>query len=161
LGVEVPVTRACPEIYLSEEDKNPDYPRSLGLRKPYWVMMAGAKYDTTTKWWNPAFYEQVVDELDGRIDFVQCGNAQDWHPQLQGAVNMVGQTDIRGHTGVHPINPSRRRRAVSRYLRHALGRGRSDAQRQTPRLRRDRRGTRNAIPDPVSQPHFAASGGKT
>lgn len=95
LGVSIPVTTRHPEIYLSEEERTPDYPRSLGLRKPYWVVIAGAKYDTTTKWWNPASYQRVVDQLDGRIDFVQCGSADDWHPPVRGAVNMVGRTDIR------------------------------------------------------------------
>ena len=95
LGLPIPVTRATPEIYLAEEEKSPDYPRSLGLRRPYWVVMAGAKYDTTTKWWNPLFYQHVVDKLDGRVDFVQCGSLEDWHPPLQGAVNMVGRTDLR------------------------------------------------------------------
>jgi ADP-heptose:LPS heptosyltransferase len=95
LGVPVPVTKACPEIYLSDRERSPDYARSLGLRKPYWVVVAGAKYDTTTKWWNPRYYQQVVDQLDGKIDFVQCGGTDDWHSALSGAVNMVGKTDIR------------------------------------------------------------------
>ncbi len=95
LGVQIPVTRKSPEIYLSGEEKSPEFPRSLGLRKPYWVLIAGAKYDTTTKWWNPAYYQKVVDQLDGQIDFVQCGNSSDWHVPIRGAVNMVGQTDIR------------------------------------------------------------------
>jgi ADP-heptose:LPS heptosyltransferase len=95
LGVPVPVTKKCPEIFLSEEEKSSEFPRSLGLRKPYWILVAGSKYDTTTKWWNPAHYQSVVDELDGKIDFVQCGSSNDWHPPVRGTVNMVGKTDIR------------------------------------------------------------------
>ncbi|MGB2663104.1 MAG: glycosyltransferase family 9 protein [Candidatus Acidiferrum sp.] len=95
LGLSVPVTKAWPEVYLSEEEKDPEFPRSLGLRKPYWILVAGGKYDTTTKWWNPSHYQDVVDRLDGRIDFVQCGSSEDWHLPLRGAVNMVGKTDIR------------------------------------------------------------------
>lgn len=95
LGIAIPVTVPRPEIYLSAEDIDPSYPRSLGLKKPYWVVIAGGKYDTTTKWWDPQGYQEVVDELDGRIDFVQCGSSDDWHPRLRGAVNMVGRTDVR------------------------------------------------------------------
>lgn len=95
LGVHVPLTRACPVIYLNEDERDPHYPRSLGLSKPYWVVVAGAKYDTTTKWWNPRFYQAVVDELDGAVDFVQCGSSDDWHLPVAGAVNMVGNTGLR------------------------------------------------------------------
>jgi ADP-heptose:LPS heptosyltransferase len=95
LGVAIPVTRPLPEIYLAETEKNADPAKSLGLHKPYWVIVGGGKYDTTTKWWNPVYYQEVVDKLDGKIDFVQCGSSADWHPALRGAVNMVGKTDIR------------------------------------------------------------------
>src|SRR6516162_1775817 len=57
LGVEIKVTKKLPEVYLSEEEKDPGFLLSLGLRQPYWVVIAGAKYDTTTKWWNPAYYQ--------------------------------------------------------------------------------------------------------
>jgi len=95
LGISIPVTEARPEVYVSEEDRDSSYPRSLGLKKPYWVVIAGGKYDTTTKWWNPQSYQKVIDDLDGSIDFVQCGSSEDWHPSLRGAVNMVGRTDVR------------------------------------------------------------------
>ena len=95
LGIPVPVTRPIPQIYVSDEEKDPEFLISLGLEKPYWVIVGGAKYDTTTKWWNPVYYQEVVDELIGRVNFVQCGAASDWHLPLNGAVNMVGKTDIR------------------------------------------------------------------
>jgi ADP-heptose:LPS heptosyltransferase len=95
LGVEIKVTKKLPEVYLSEEEKDPGFLLSLGLRQPYWVVIAGAKYDTTTKWWNPAYYQEVVDRLGGKIQFVQCGNSGDWHKSLKNVVNMVGKTDIR------------------------------------------------------------------
>lgn len=94
LGIPVPVTTRKPEVFLSDEDKDPEFLISLGVQKPYWVVIAGAKYDTTTKWWNPAYYQEVVNQLEGRIDFVQCGSDQDWHLPLRGVVNMVGKTDI-------------------------------------------------------------------
>jgi ADP-heptose:LPS heptosyltransferase len=95
LGIPVPVTRPTPEIYLTEAEKDPEFVISLGLQQPYWLVIAGAKYDTTTKWWNPAYYQQVVDQLAGKIDFVQCGASCDWHQSLRGVVNMIGKTDIR------------------------------------------------------------------
>lgn len=95
LSVPIPVTKPLPEIYVNETERNANPEKSLRLRKPYWMIVAGAKYDTTTKWWNPSYYQQVVDELEGKIDFVQCGSSEDWHPPLRGAVNMVGKTSIR------------------------------------------------------------------
>jgi ADP-heptose:LPS heptosyltransferase len=95
LGICIPVTEARPEVYLNEEERKGDFLASLNLTRPYWVVIAGAKYDTTTKWWNPSYYQQVVDQLRTTIDFVQCGAASDWHLPLRGVTNLVGQTDIR------------------------------------------------------------------
>jgi ADP-heptose:LPS heptosyltransferase len=95
LGIHIPVTERRPEIYLSEEETETDLLESLNFTRPYWVVIAGAKYDTTTKWWNPSYYQEVVDQLRTTIDFVQCGAASDWHLPLQNVTNLVGQTDIR------------------------------------------------------------------
>jgi len=62
----------------------------------YWLIFAGGKRDMTTKWWNPASYQEVVDRLAGTVQFVQVGNGgKDWHPPLRGVINLVGQTTIR------------------------------------------------------------------
>ena len=95
LGIPIPVTEEVPQIFMTEEEKDPEFVLSLGLQKPYWVVIAGAKYDTTTKWWNPDSYQEVIDRLAGRIDFVQCGSKDDWHLPLRSAVSMVGKTGIR------------------------------------------------------------------
>lgn len=67
----------------------------LGFRGRFWIMMAGGKYDFTAKWWNPDFYQEVVDHFQGRIQFVQCGEAGHWHPPLKGVINLIGKTDTR------------------------------------------------------------------
>jgi ADP-heptose:LPS heptosyltransferase len=95
LGVRVPVTEERPEVYLDEDEKKPDFLATMNVTRPYWVVVAGGKFDTTTKWWNPSYYQQVVDQLSATISFVQCGAASDWHLPLQGVKNLVGQTDIR------------------------------------------------------------------
>ena len=100
LGVRIPVTEKRGEVYLSAEERDPGFITSLNLIRPYWVIIAGGKYDTTTKWWNPAYFQQVVDELKTTINFVQCGAASDWHLALKGVSNLVGQTDIRKLIGV-------------------------------------------------------------
>lgn len=95
LGIPIPAAEPRPEVYIGDDEKDPRFPASLGLKSPYWVVMAGGKYDTTTKWWNPAYYQEVVDQLRTTIEFVQCGARSDWHPPLKAVKNMIGQTDIR------------------------------------------------------------------
>ncbi|HEY0983387.1 glycosyltransferase family 9 protein, partial [Schlesneria sp.] len=72
-------------------------PPSTGhvLPERYWIMMAGGKYDFTAKWWNPANYQRIVDHFQGRIQFVQAGEAGHWHPPLSGVINVVGKTTTR------------------------------------------------------------------
>ena len=57
--------------------------------------MAGGKYDFTAKWWNPSWYQAVVDHFRGRIQFVQCGEEHHWHPCLDNVINLIGKTDTR------------------------------------------------------------------
>ena len=59
------------------------------------MIVAGGKHDFTAKWWNPASYQKVVDHFQGRIQFIQCGEAGHWHPPLTGVINLVGKTDTR------------------------------------------------------------------
>ncbi len=96
LSLRIPVTRFCGDIHLTDDEKirPPDH---LGLAEGqrFWIIVAGGKYDFTAKWWNPASYQAVVDHFRGKIQFVQCGEAGHWHPQLQGVINCIGKTTTR------------------------------------------------------------------
>ncbi|HJT30729.1 MAG TPA: glycosyltransferase family 9 protein, partial [Pirellulales bacterium] len=96
LGVVVPLTKFAGDIYLSPEEKQAAPPLAeLGVEDGFWIVMAGGKYDFTAKWWNPASYQAVVDHFQGRIRFVQCGEAGHFHPRLSGVVDLVGKTTLR------------------------------------------------------------------
>jgi ADP-heptose:LPS heptosyltransferase len=96
LGLSIPITAFKGDIHLSALEKSwISQVEELRHRGPFWIMMAGGKYDFTAKWWNPAAYQQVVDAFRGRIQFVQCGEAQHWHPHLEGVIDLVGKTDVR------------------------------------------------------------------
>ena len=96
LGVRIPVTRFSGDIYLSAEEKLHAPPGvDHDLPEPFWIVMAGGKYDFTAKWWNPASYQAVVDHFQGKLTFVQCGEAGHWHPPLTGVINLVGKTSTR------------------------------------------------------------------
>jgi len=96
LAIPIPAGAFHGDIHLSDAEKNAPSPAAeAGWTGPYWLIAAGGKYDMTCKWWNPAFYQKVVNRLRGRIKFVQIGAAGDWHLPLDGVVNLVGQTDLR------------------------------------------------------------------
>jgi ADP-heptose:LPS heptosyltransferase len=91
LEIPIPATEFNGDIHLSDEERAMP-PQVEGN---YWIVMAGGKFDFTAKWWNPAFYQAVVDHFAGRVRFVQCGEKHHWHPPLRNVVNLIGQTDIR------------------------------------------------------------------
>ncbi len=96
LGVRIPVTQFKGDIHLAPVEKQwMSQIEETGFRGKFWIIMAGGKFDFTTKWWNPKSYQEVVDHFAGRIQFVQCGEAQHWHPPLRNVINLIGKTDIR------------------------------------------------------------------
>jgi FkbM family methyltransferase len=96
LGVHIPVTRFQGDIHLTEaENAMPPALAARGIQSTFWIIVAGGKYDFTTKWWNPQSYQQVVDHFRGVLQFVQCGQAGHWHPRLEGVVDLVGKTSLR------------------------------------------------------------------
>ncbi|NQV24727.1 MAG: FkbM family methyltransferase [Rhodopirellula sp.] len=96
LGVRVPVSRFRGDVHLTEDEKQQPLPNpEPRIKERFWIIVAGGKYDFTAKWWNPESYQKVVDHFQGRIQFVQCGEASHWHPPLTGVVNLIGQTSTR------------------------------------------------------------------
>jgi hypothetical protein len=96
LGLQIPVTKCSGDIHLSSLEKSwISQVEETGWRDPYWIIVAGGKFDFTTKWWDTARYQAVVDHFAGRIKFVQCGEADHWHPRLNGVIDLVGKTDTR------------------------------------------------------------------
>lgn len=96
LQVPIPLTSFRGDIHLSVSERRAPSPLAgIGYPNDFWVIVAGGKYDFTAKWWNPASYQRVVDHFRGKIQFVQCGEANDWHPRLRGVLDFVGKTSIR------------------------------------------------------------------
>lgn len=98
LGLRIPVTRFRGDIYLSDLEKswlNQVQEEPIGWNRDFWIVVAGGKHDYTTKWWDSARYQQVIDHFAGRIQFVQCGEANHHHPRLRGTIDLVGKTDVR------------------------------------------------------------------
>lgn len=96
LGVGIPVTEFKGDIHLADEEKRwMSQLEERGIRGNFWIIIAGGKHDFTTKWWDPANYQAVVDHFRGKIEFVQCGEKHHWHPPLENVANLIGQTDTR------------------------------------------------------------------
>lgn len=62
---------------------------------PFWIIVAGGKFDYTIKWWDWHRYQQVVDFFRGKILFVQVGENGHYHPALDGVIDLRGKTDLR------------------------------------------------------------------
>jgi len=90
------------DIYLSDEEKGwaSQVEEIVGSEIPFWIVVAGGKYDYTIKWWGAARWQAVVDAVRDRygVQFVQVGATGEghYHPALRGGViDLCGKTDLR------------------------------------------------------------------
>lgn len=98
LGITLRPTKLAGDIHLSKDEWGwKSMPHERFNVQRYWVIAAGGKTDFTTKIYPAASWQRVIDYFNGRIQFVQVGALGDGHiqPQLQGVINLVGQTDVR------------------------------------------------------------------
>lgn len=97
LKVEIRPSALQGDIHLSEEERTqPSLVEKLvGQDLPFWIMVAGGKFDFTVKWWHFRRWQAVVDHFRGRILFVQVGEHGHYHPPLRGVVDLRGRTTLR------------------------------------------------------------------
>ncbi len=97
LGLQITPTEFRGDIHLSRaESESPSQVSNLlGSEIPYWLISAGGKFDLTVKWWDNVRWQAVVDHFRDRILFVQVGNARDYHPRLNGVLDLRGWTNLR------------------------------------------------------------------
>lgn len=94
LQVPVPLAVNRPLLYLSEEEKGwRGQVEEAGYKGKFWLINSGVKRDFTTKQY--PWYQEVVNRLIGKIQFVQVGSAQHGHKPLKGVINFIGKTDLR------------------------------------------------------------------
>ena len=97
LGLTVKPTEFRGDIHLSQpERERPSLVEELtGSSDPYWIITAGGKYDYTIKWWHRRRWQEVVDQLQGKVRFVQVGERGHYHPPLKGVLDLRGKTNLR------------------------------------------------------------------
>ena len=88
-----------PQLYLAEKEKEwIDQVRqhvTHGRKIPFWLVNAGIKSDYTAKLWPVEHYQEVIDRTRGRIQWVQIGAQEHWHPELRGVIDLRGKTTHR------------------------------------------------------------------
>lgn len=88
-----------PHLYLSKEEKEwmnqVQEHKTNGNRVPYWIINTGIKRDFTCKQWPVEYYQEVVNQTSGFIQWVQIGSNEHEHHPLKGVINFIGQTDTR------------------------------------------------------------------
>ncbi|HXF09959.1 MAG TPA: glycosyltransferase family 9 protein [Desulfuromonadaceae bacterium] len=97
IGMEIKLTRFAGDIHLSDAEKSlpPLVEQITGLNVPYWIIVAGGKFDYTIKWWHFRRWQAVVDRFRGNILFVQVGEQHHYHPALNGVLDLRGKTTLR------------------------------------------------------------------
>jgi hypothetical protein len=98
LGITLRPTTLAGDIHLSREEWGwKSMPHEHHNCQRYWVIAPGGKTDFTTKIYPAASWQRVIDYFAGRIQFVAVGSLGPGQiqPQLQGVIDLRGQTDVR------------------------------------------------------------------
>src|SRR5436190_1805762 len=97
LDLAVKPTAFKGDIHLSPQEKSwySQVRELTGRDIPFWIVVAGGKYDVTVKWWDPRRYQEVVDHFHDTIQFVQVGEHGHYHPRLEGVIDLRGKTSLR------------------------------------------------------------------
>jgi len=97
LGLEIKLTQFRGDIRLADSEKTRPSPveQITGSALPYWIIVAGGKFDYTIKWWHFRRWQAVVDQFRGKILFAQVGENHHYHPALNGVLDLRGKTSLR------------------------------------------------------------------
>ena len=94
--MKIKPTKFKGDIHLSDKEKKwMSQIEEMGIKDKFWIIVAGGKFDFTAKWWNPKYYQEVVDHFKDKITFVQTGEKNHYHPPLKNVINLIGKTDMR------------------------------------------------------------------
>lgn len=99
IGRPLSLTTNRPHIYLHQDEKvwvdQIQQYKTHGRKVPFWLISTGVKKDYTIKQWPVEFYQKIVDQTGGLIQWVQVGANEHEHHPLAGVINLVGQTNHR------------------------------------------------------------------
>jgi ADP-heptose:LPS heptosyltransferase len=97
LGVSFDIKAFKCDIHLSGKEKTwqNQVQQTFNHSGKFWVINSGTKNDFPLKQWSRVRWQEVVDSLRGKIQFVQVGQTHHNHEPLKGVFDLVGKTDMR------------------------------------------------------------------
>jgi ADP-heptose:LPS heptosyltransferase len=97
LQVKIQPSEFRGDIHLSDQEKSwiSQVNELVGAKVPFWIIVAGGKYDYTIKWWDVKRYQDVVNQLSDKVLFVQVGERRHYQPVLENVIDLRGQTTLR------------------------------------------------------------------
>ena len=97
LNVSFDITDFKCDVHLSEEEKGwrNQVHDDFNYSGKFWVINSGSKDDFPLKQWSRVRWQEVVDSLRGKVQFVQVGQEGHLHEPLKGVFNLLGKTSIR------------------------------------------------------------------
>lgn len=97
LGLNIKPTDFKGDLHLSSNEVQEAVPFGDLIESglPIWLITTGGKRNFTIKWWDVKRHQQVVDHFRDKIQFVQIGAPGDFHPELNGVLDLRGKTDLR------------------------------------------------------------------
>ena len=97
LGLPFDITAFKCDVHLSDEEKTwiNQVEETFSYSGKFWVINSGSKNDFPLKQWSRVRWQEVVDSLRGKVQFVQVGEEGHNHKPLKGVFDLVGKTDMR------------------------------------------------------------------
>jgi len=98
LNITIPQTTIRPDIYMTEEEYN----RPPLIEGPYWVVIVGGEPGWPVKMYPQERWQEVIDTLKDKIQFVQLGVKSHPWPHLDNVIDYIGKTEDK-HTGIRDL----------------------------------------------------------
>ena len=97
LGLSFDITAFKCDVHLSDEEKAwvNQVEQTFNYSGKFWIINSGSKNDFPLKQWSRVRWQEVVDSLRGKVQFVQVGEEGHNHEPLKGVFDLVGKTDTR------------------------------------------------------------------
>jgi ADP-heptose:LPS heptosyltransferase len=97
LKIGIPFGECKGDIYVSDAERSwfSQVHEITSNDNPFWLIVGGGKSDFTCKSWSQVRFQSVVDQLQGKVQFVQIGDLSHRHPGLKNVIDLRGKTDVR------------------------------------------------------------------
>ena len=97
LDLQIRLSAFCGDVHLGATERAwPCFLQSFSKSPvPYWIVVAGGKYDFTIKWWHTKRFQTVIEALKDEVIFIQVGAWEHYHPRLEGVLDLRGKTQGR------------------------------------------------------------------